>query len=71
MKCPYCSKPIRVWQSKKPMGPGPMPLYGQYEHTECHEKRAESIAKIRETFTPRQKAISDETTADLYERATR
>jgi hypothetical protein len=75
MKCAYCSQPIRVWQKKKPMGPGPLPLYGQYEHTDCHRKRAEFITKnleaLPESDRERQREINDEVEADLYIRGTR
>jgi hypothetical protein len=75
MKCAYCSKPIRVWQSKKPLGPGPLPLYGQYEHTDCHEKRAEFITKnlasLPEKDQEREQEMLDEVEAKLYREGTR
>lgn len=74
MKCAFCSKPIRFWQSKKPLGPGPLPIYGQYEHTACHAKRDEYI---KENLVPlpgitaeKHQQIHDETVARLYREAT-
>jgi hypothetical protein len=71
MKCAYCSKTIRVWQSKKPLGPGPLPMYGQYEHTDCHEKRAEFITRNLESLPEEHRHIHAETEARLYREGTR
>ena len=71
MKCAYCNKPIRVWQKKKPLGPGPLPLYGQYEHTDCHTKRDEFITKHLESLPEEYQHIHDEVQDRLYREESR
>lgn len=70
MKCVYCSSLIWIWQSKKPLGPGPLPLYGQYEHTACHEKRAEHIAKNLASLPEEYRHLHHAKAANLYREGT-
>jgi hypothetical protein len=50
-------------------------MYGQYEHTSCHEKRAEFITKnlasLPEKDQERQREIHDEVEGRLYREGTR
>jgi hypothetical protein len=71
MQCAFCRKPIRFWQSKEPLGPGPLPLYGQYEHTPCHEKRDEFIKENLAGLPAEHTRIHDETVGRLYREGTR
>ncbi len=48
MKCAYCTKPLRWWQSSQPLGCGYLTnTFGQREHDECSDARK----KILETST--------------------
>ena len=51
MKCAYCQKPVRWWQSKTPLGGGLLPnSFGQFEHSDCQLKRFKSISASHATF---------------------
>ena len=40
LKCVWCSRPVWVWQSSRPLGGGLLlDDYGQREHTLCQQKR--------------------------------
>ena len=44
MKCAWCSKPLRAWQSTKPLGCGYLTeTFGQREHTKCSDARRKML----------------------------
>ncbi len=51
MKCAYCRKPVKWWQSKRPLVGGLLPdSFGQFEHSDCQLERFELIWASHESL---------------------
>ena len=51
MRCAYCLQPVRPWQSRRPLGGGWLAdSFGQFEHSECQDRRFKSIAEGNRRF---------------------